>query len=271
MRVEPPFGPEPGSGPRTWGRANVTGQLYRARCATPGGPAMSVRERAAGAAMSVAREQPVQRCPCGREHVIQVPHRCDTVYGAAIDLHTWMLNDVADVRRRLHGVLDGVPTPEWTRRVAHDGPSLPPLALHLTRHQDLAVSTVIRNRQPLYLDHRDALGLADAPVWADLAEDEDPDVINALDLGGLVTYVDAVFSSTGAWLDRVGSMALDTVPDTAGRLRGLAQIPDELDWLVSMWSDRPVWWLLQWPVVGHGHAHVGQAGVVRNVLGHNPF
>jgi len=188
-----------------------------------------------------------------------------------MDLHTWILNDVADVRRRLQGVLDGVPTSEWKLPAPGGGPSLAHLALHLGRHHDLAVNTAIRNHPPLFLEHRGTLGLAAAPAWADLAEDEDATVIDALDLDALVAYVDAVFGATTAWFDRLGSMALDTVPDTADRLRDLAQIPDELAWLTSMWSERPVWWLLQWPVIGHGHAHVGQAGVVRNVLGHNPF
>jgi hypothetical protein len=192
-------------------------------------------------------------------------------YRAIVDLHAWMLNDVADVRRKLGGILGAVPSTEWTTPAPGGGPSLAHLALHLARHQDLAVTTAIRDRPPLYLDHRGALGLADAPAWVDLGEDEEPEVIGALDLGALTSYVDAVFDATTAWLDEHGSMVLDTVPDTAWRLHELAEIPDSLDWLVSMWSGRPVWWLLQWPVIGHGHAHVGQAGVVRNVLGFNPF
>ena len=43
-----------------------------------------------------------------------------------------------------------------------------------------------------------------------------------------------------------------------------------MDWLVTMWSDKPVWWFLQWPVIGHGHAHVGQASAVRAALGLQP-
>ena len=38
-----------------------------------------------------------------------------------------------------------------------------------------------------------------------------------------------------------------------------------------MWLDRPVWWLLQWPVLGHGNAHVGEAISVRNRMGLSPF
>ena len=90
-----------------------------------------------------------------------MPTRCDRVTVPPMDLHTWMLNDVADVRRRLHGVLDGVPTAEWKSPAPGDGPSLAHLALHLARHHDLAVNTAIRNHPPLFLAHRGTLGLAD--------------------------------------------------------------------------------------------------------------
>ena len=67
-------------------------------------------------------------------------------------------------------------------------------------------------------------------------------------------------------------MALDTVPDTGRRLTELADLTtDDVGWLHRMWSDKPVWWLVQWPVVGHGHAHVGEAISVRNRMGLSPF
>ena len=188
-----------------------------------------------------------------------------------MDLHTWMCNDLADVRRRLHGVLDGVPTDRWVDPAPGDGPSLAHLALHIARHQDLAVACAVRDRPPRFVDRRDALGLGDHPVWVAIGEAEDRAVIDALDLDALVAYVDDVFADTAAWLDDLGTVVLDSVPDTARRLTDLAGIPDSMDWLVAMWSQRPVWWFVQWPVIGHGHAHVGQAGAVRAALGFSPF
>jgi hypothetical protein len=91
-------------------------------------------------------------------------------------------------------------------------------------------------------------------------------------LDPLVTYVDAVFDATRSWLDNVGTLALDTVPDTGRRLTQLADLStDAVDWLHRMWSDKPVSWLVQWPVIGHGHAHVGEAISVRNRMGLSPF
>jgi hypothetical protein len=67
-------------------------------------------------------------------------------------------------------------------------------------------------------------------------------------------------------------MAFDTVPDTSRRLMNKANLSvDDVGWLHRMWADKPVWWLVQWPVVGHGHAHVGEAISVRNRMGLSPF
>lgn len=193
-------------------------------------------------------------------------------YLAGVDLHTWMVNDIASVRAKLRdGVLARVPTDQWTSQADGGGSSISHLALHLARHHDLAVNTAIRDHEPLYLQHREALGHADMALGAGLEEHEDPGV-SAVPPAALSTYVDAVFDATGPWLDHLGSMVLDTVPDTRRRLRDHAGLSeDDFGWLHAMWADQPVWWFLQWPVIGHGHTHVGEATSVRNRLGFSPF
>lgn len=183
-----------------------------------------------------------------------------------------MLTDLASVRTKLFdGVLARVPVARWTEQHG-GGSSLAHLLLHLARHQDLAVNTAIRNRPPAFADHRAALGLADAPAWAALPEQEDPAVSAAPGTDALLAYVTDVFDRTQRWMDRVGSMALDTIPATSRRLLNLAGLPtDELAWLHRMWDGQRVWWLVQWPVIGHGHAHVGEATGVRNRMGLSPF
>ena len=184
-----------------------------------------------------------------------------------------MLDDLASVRAKLtDGVLERVPEAHWAEQVDGGGSSITHLALHLTRHHDLAVTTAIRDHPPLFIAHREALGLSERPVWAALAEFEDPDVSAAVASRALVAYTDEVFSRTAEWLGDLGSMALDTVPDTGRRLRNHAGLTAErFDWLHRMWVGKPVWWLLQWPVIGHGHTHVGEATSVRNRLGFSPF
>ncbi len=190
-----------------------------------------------------------------------------------MDVHTWIVNDLESVRSKLtESVLTVVPAHRWIERVDSGGSSITHLLLHVARHQDLAVATAIRNRPPLFTAHSAALGLADAPSSVGLPERENPTLTAAIPVDPLVAYFDAVFAATKAWLDDVGTMAFDTVPSTSRRLAGKAGLStDEVGWLHRMWTGKPVWWLVQWPVIGHGHAHAGEAISVRNRMGLSPF
>ena len=111
-----------------------------------------------------------------------------------------------------------------------------------------------------------------APLSARRAGNPDRHIARAVAIDPLLTYLEAVFDATRQWLDDVATSALDTIPDTSHRLAANAELSiDEVDWLHRMWADKPVWWLVQWPVIGHGHAHVGEAISVRNRMGLSPF
>ena len=190
-----------------------------------------------------------------------------------MNVHTWIANDLASVQCKLNdSVLSVVPKQRWVEQVDDGGSSIAHLLLHIARHHDLAVTTVIRHHPPLFTAHRDALGLADAAPSAGLSEREDTALTARVALDPLLTYVDAVFDETRAWIGTVGTLALDTVPDTDRRLTELATLTvDDVGWLHRMWNNKPVSWLVQWPVIGHGHAHVGEAISVRNRMGLSPF
>jgi len=191
-----------------------------------------------------------------------------------MDLRAWLLDAHDGMRQRVFGgVVARVPTQRWGEHADGGGSSIAWLLLHLARHQDLALTTAIRDHRPLYFEHRDALGLGDAPLAAGLTEREDPDVAAAAaGSGGLVPYVEGVFDASRHWLDHVSLMAMDTVPDTGRRLEHLAELPrDELGWLYSMWDGHTVSWFVEWPIIGHGNAHAGEAISVRNRLGLSPF
>jgi len=190
-----------------------------------------------------------------------------------VDVHTWIENDLDSIRSKLNdSVLSVIPQQRWVELADDGGSSVAHLLLHLARHQDLAMATVIRDHPPLFDDHRSALGLSDAGPSAGLAEREDRALTTSLPLDALVSYAEGVFEATSTWLDRVDTAFLDTVPDTDRRLRDRAGLSvDDVGWLYRMWSDKPVWWMVQWPIIGHGHAHVGEAISVRNRMGLSPF
>ena len=190
-----------------------------------------------------------------------------------MELLQYLAEDLAAVRTKLFAsVVDLVPAERWAEQVDSGGSSITHLLLHLARHQDLAVQCAVLDRGPLFADHRDALGLSGSSASVALAEREDPAVAAAVDPGALVDYVTAVFDASATWLGRVATMALDSVPDTSRRLAANASLPaDGLDWLHRMWAERPVWWLAQWPVIGHGNGHLAEAVSVRNRMGLSPF
>jgi hypothetical protein len=190
-----------------------------------------------------------------------------------MDLVAWIAADLAGLRQRLTGsVLTTVPTERWHEVVDQGGSTITHLVLHLARHQDLAVATAIGGRQPLFITHRRALGLADAPSWSGLGEREDHTVSNAVSTDALGAYLDDVMTASTTWLNGADATMLDHVPDVRTRLVDLADLAvDDVPWLHRMWADQPVWWLVQWPVLGHGHAHTGEAISVRNRMGLSPF
>jgi len=190
-----------------------------------------------------------------------------------MDLHRWMLADLAGVRTKLFGsVLELVPPERWHEQADGGGSSIAHLVLHLARHQDLAVNTAIRAHPPLFCDHAGHLGLGGASPGAGLAEREDTAVTAAVATEALVDYATAVFDTTREWLEPLGTLVLDAVPNTPYRLSTHAGITaEEFPWLHAMWREKALWWLVQWPVLGHGNAHVGEAIGVRNRMGLSPF
>ena len=207
----------------------------------------------------------------GRAMPSNGPH--STPSTSTIGLVSWIGHDLEHVHSKLmNGVVGLIPRDYWSAPVDNGGSTINHLVLHLARHQDLAINTAIRNRPPIFADHAVALGLTDVPPWAAIAERDDRSVSQVLDHSALLVYVDAVFEATKQWLARTGTMVLDTIPDTSRRLVEHAQLAvDQFDWLHAMWTDKPVWWLLQWPVIGHGHTHVGELTSLRNRLGFSPF
>ncbi|MBK9970406.1 MAG: DinB family protein [Acidimicrobiaceae bacterium] len=190
-----------------------------------------------------------------------------------MDLHEWMIADFASMRGKLFdSVLRLVRAERWHEQADGGGSTLAGLLLHIARHQDLAVNVVIRNHEPLFAAHSAPLGLTHAGPGVGLAEREDRTTTALVSPEAVLHYATDVFDATAAWLSPLGSMALDIEPNTAYRLTHRAGLDaDKLPWLYSMWEGKALWWFVQWPVIGHGHAHVGEAISLRNRMGLSPF
>jgi hypothetical protein len=189
-----------------------------------------------------------------------------------VDVSTWIRADLDAAEARLSGgVVRLVPAERWGEVVDGGGSTMHHLLLHLTRHHDLAVNTVIRDRPPLYLDHRQAMGLG-GTATVGISESEERKATSGIDHDALLAYATATFAATRDWLDHIGALVLDTVPAASERIAALAGIdPDPYRWLHEMWSGKSVSWFVQWPVIGHTNAHVGEMVSIRNRMGLSPF
>lgn len=193
-----------------------------------------------------------------------------------MQLRDWLVSDHAGILGRFdQGIAPHVPRDRWRDQADDGGSSIAALLHHLTRHQDLAVHAVVRGVDALWSAHAEGLGLADRSPSAGLSESEDRSLTAALDLDALDAYVRAVHSATASWLADIDAAdlgaALDTVPPTADRMEAVGVLAAEVPWLHAMWGGKTAGWLLQWPGIGHGHAHVGEITSIRNRMGLSPF
>ncbi|MBI4885004.1 MAG: hypothetical protein HY826_13215 [Actinobacteria bacterium] len=190
-----------------------------------------------------------------------------------MDLHQWMLADLVSVRSKwFDTVVALVPKSRWQEQADGGGSTIAGLLLHVARHQDLAINVVIRNHAPLFGAHAEVLGLAGAGPAVALAELESREATGRVEADPLLAYVGEVFDGTQRWLDDLGTLALDIEPHCDYRLTNKAGLDErEVPWLYKMWAGKPLWWFVQWPVIGHAHAHAGEAISVRNRMGLSPF
>jgi hypothetical protein len=53
-------------------------------------------------------------------------------------------------------------------------------------------------------------------------------------------------------------------------VHGLVTV-DAAPWLHQMWTDKPLWWFIQWETIGHRVNHLGEMISVRGRMGLSPF
>jgi hypothetical protein len=190
-----------------------------------------------------------------------------------VDLQTWIATDHASIATRFESAIaNHVPVDRWKETPPGGGSCIAGLLMHITYHEDLAINTAVRNHSPLVDQHRQALGIAHLPKAAGLSETEDRTLVEALNLDALRDYIAGVNNATDEWINHLSMMALDSVPAASWQLEQKAGLPAAgLEWLHSMWTDKPVSWFVQWEAVGHRHGHVGEMIGIRGRLGLSPF
>jgi len=192
---------------------------------------------------------------------------------ADMDLRTWITAEHASLGDRLRdSVLERVPVERWTEHADGGGSCLAQLLVHVSLHADLALHAVVLAQAPLIETWRDRLGLTHLGPHQGLPEAEDPEVVASVQVDALLDYAAAVHGATATWITGADLAQLDVVPDASRRLAELGGVEvDAVPWLHRMWSDKPVWWFVQWECTGHVLNHLGEMVSLRNRMGLSPF
>lgn len=192
-----------------------------------------------------------------------------------MDLRAWLADDLRTAYTRLErGVLDAIP-PERRRELV-DGGGIPPVYVlwHMTRHHDVAVNAVLREREEVVHSWTDRIGVS-SDLWRGLAEGADLDLVQVLDPDAVGGYAMEVLDSTIAWVEgddgTLGLDRLDEVPQATDALDALGTPSDDFDWLYGMWSGKPRHWFLSWEAHAHVVTHTGELVSLRNRMGLSPF
>jgi hypothetical protein len=190
-----------------------------------------------------------------------------------MDLRSWILAEHDALLGRFDtSIVAHVPPDRWRDGAGPGGSSIAHLMFHAAWHEDLAIGAVVAGREPLLVDRRRELGLAEIEPHRGLGETEDPQLTAALDLDALHSYATAVHAATTTWLEAADLDELEEPMEPAGQLEALAGVDEtQVPWLVGMWTGRPVSWFVQWEAIGHRQNHLGEMIGLRSRLGLSPF
>ncbi len=186
-------------------------------------------------------------------------------YAFPVDLRQWLIDELDETTARLKTqVLHRVPE-ERRREQAGGGSSILWVCFHAARHADLALS--ILTGRPLLLP---ALAGGAGGDGGGLEEEEQP-WSPQLEPGDVDSYLADVLAAGRGYLGTVTGDVLDETPDTTSALKDAGVPTDTFDWLYRLWGDKPVSFLVRWPLMGHVGNHVGEMIATRNRLGLSPF
>jgi len=188
-----------------------------------------------------------------------------------VDLRSWIIGDLASLRRRLDGgVLSIIPHDRRAERVDGGGIAATYVLWHLSRHHDVAVNRVVRGVGEVVDGWTERLGVT-TDLWRGLAEGEDGELVDMLDPEAVDGYALAVIDETAAWMGVADLGLLEQRPDTDAALRALGAPQDRFGWLYDMWRGQEASFFVSWESVGHSINHLGELISIRNRMGLSPF
>lgn len=182
---------------------------------------------------------------------------------------TYLQQQLAGVNAVFHSVADDLTEEEWASRPAPGQNIFGYSVWHIPRAQDSTVQTWIRGIPEVIHGDR----------WADwrrlqrygngggvsLAEADD--IAQSIQRADVVEYADKVHQEISRWLAELDESNLDMLPDYSQHLSAYPEYhtPGYLE-LVRDTFDKPIWYKLRGPCIGHSYRHLGGLEIVKDIM-----
>lgn len=176
---------------------------------------------------------------------------------------------LVSIHTLIHECADDLTETEWTRVIY---PQINPLGFtcwHIVRTWDWALQTCILGVPEVNASDRFAhwsrLGLAG--FGAGVSSEQTHEIAQVASRVDVLAYADMVYANFQDWLSSLSDDDLDTVPAMGVHMAAYPayQLPgsrEETDDLL----DQPISRLLNGPCLGHLRGHLGEAGVLKQIL-----
>ena len=189
-----------------------------------------------------------------------------------------LIQQLDTVNIRLHHSAAGLTRHELAARPIAGANAIGFILWHMTRSQDWAVNTAIRNEPEVIMrESWRHTPLAVPGIGTGFNDDEAQQVADQIELEMLLTYADAVHEDVTSWLRTQSDSLLDEIPDveahdaphpeyqTAGFRAEMGSGPEHDD-AVGRKGGLPAWVYLTSVAVTHLHRHLGEVDLLRDLL-----
>ena len=146
------------------------------------------------------------------------------------------------------------------------------LLWHMTRCEDVGINRLVADHPQVLDDERwaDRLGMPVRHIGTGMADGEVTGFSASVDIQALLAYRAAVGRRTLEIVSALHPERLDDVLDLPHLRRVAAEgtLGEQAAWVEDLWHGKTRGWFLAQLGLTHNHSHMGEAFLVRGLLGH---
>ena len=187
-----------------------------------------------------------------------------------MDFIEWIRDEHYWVRQMFErDIVKLVPVERLTERPGPNSNSIAWLVWHMARIEDVAINGAIRQRPQIFFrdDWGPRIGTKQTEQGNSFG-DEEMEEFSHLDAAQLLDYWRAVNDDAVEWMKGLTVEALGKKVEIEKILETKPELLGGLDaGMTRYFTGKDVGYLLRWPVILHGHLHLGEMYAIRGLIG----